>query len=108
MCLTFLSIICNSDSDHPASICEKVKHIGPVISVSLSKNGKLLASCSCEFVHITDVETGQTLRIIQQNDMILSVSLSADGKLLATSSADKTARIIDVATGKTLRTIHHK
>jgi WD40 repeat protein len=66
-----------------------INHNDRVSSVSLSADGKLLASHSNDgTTRITDIINGKSLQTIKSNDGFMSMSLSADGKLLANGSMD--------------------
>ena len=79
-------------------------HEGYVNSVSISADGKRLASGSDnETVRLWDTETGKEIqRFVGHEGSVRSVSLSADGKRLAYSSGDKTVRLWDTETGRLL------
>jgi len=79
-------------------------HEGYVNSVSISADGKRLASGSDDkTVRLWDTETGKEIqRFVGHEGSVRSVSLSADGKRLAYSSGDKTVRLWDTETGRLL------
>ena len=79
-------------------------HEGYVNSVSISADGKRLASGSNDkTARLWDTETGKEIqRFVGHEGSVRSVSLSADGKRLAYSSGDKTVRLWDTETGRLL------
>ena len=79
-------------------------HEGYVNSVSISADGKRLASGSNDkTARLWDTETGKEIqRFVGHEELVSSVSLSADGKRLAYSSGDKTVRLWDTETGRLL------
>lgn len=55
---------------------------------------------------IADFATGQIKRVLRgHRDVVDALALSADGRLLVSGSADKTIRLWDLATGRTVLTI---
>lgn len=48
---------------------------------------------------VTDIKTGQTIRIVNHEKGISSVAISNDGYKLATGSNDKKAKVIDILNG---------
>ncbi len=64
-------------------------------------------------VKIFAVENGEQVRDLGElhTDTVLGIDFSPDGKTLATSAADRIIRLVDVATGTTVRTLeghtHH-
>ena len=79
-------------------------HEGYVNSVSISADGKRLASGSNDkTARLWDTETGKEIqRFVGHEELVSSVSLSADGKRLASGSGDKTVRLWDTETGRLL------
>jgi len=79
-------------------------HEGYINSVSISADGKRLASGSNDkTARLWDTETGKEIqRFVGHEGSVRSVSLSADGKRLAYSSGDKTVRLWDTETGRLL------
>ncbi len=86
------------------SYLKVLRHGSAVASLSLSPDGKILASAGDDHtVKLWSVPGGQELLTLKgHTDAVLAVAFSPDGKLLATGSADKSARIWDVALRKTL------
>jgi WD40 repeat protein len=89
-----------------------------VNAVAFSHDGKLLATGSGEPSRTGEVKlwnpaTGALVRDLPNFhvDAVLAVEFSADDKYLATGAADKLARVIELATGKALRSFeghtHH-
>ena len=89
-----------------------------VTSLDFSTDGRLIAVGSGTAsrrgnVSILDVATGDVLWESERlhSDTVLSVRFSPGGRFLASGAADKTIRIIDVATGETIRALdghtHH-
>lgn len=64
-------------------------------------------------IKIVAVESGQVLRDFGEvhSDSVLGLAFSPDGRILASSAADKAIRLLDVASGKTIRSLeghtHH-
>ncbi|KAB8333481.1 WD40 repeat domain-containing protein [Scytonema tolypothrichoides VB-61278] len=83
------------------------KHTNPVISVSVSQDGKTLASASADgIIKLWDIFTGEEKTTdMGHNDPVSSVAFSPDGKTLASASWDKTIKLWDVATGKEKTTL---
>ena len=79
-------------------------HEGYINSVSISADGKRLASGSNDkTARLWDTETGKEIqRFVGHEELVSSVSLSADGKRLASGSGDKTVRLWDTETGRLL------
>jgi eukaryotic-like serine/threonine-protein kinase len=82
-------------------------HSNTISALSVSPNGKTLASASRdETVRIWDLESGRLLKTLTESHGHLnSVSFSKDGKLLATGSDAGLATVWDLASDKVLTTI---
>lgn len=66
-------------------------------SVAFSPDGKTIAVCERDTVHLFDVNTGKKLRTLNGHDgNIASVVFSPDGKRLATGSWDSTVLVWDL------------
>ena len=89
-----------------------------VNAVAFSPEGKLLATGGGApsrggEIELWDAATGRLVREVPNphTDAVLALEFSPDGKLLASGAADKMARILDVATGKIVRSFeghtHH-
>lgn len=77
-------------------------HRGPIHSLSLSQDGRILASGSADHtIKIWDLAAGKLLRTLEGHTAsVWSVALSQDGKTLVSGSQDRTIKIWDVETGK--------
>ena len=75
---------------------------GPVQSVNISSDGRLLATaCADGSIYLFDTRTHALLRLLRgHTDQVLAVVFSGDGQRLASGSWDGEIRLWDVATGK--------
>ncbi|MEI6426931.1 MAG: NB-ARC domain-containing protein [Pseudanabaena sp. ELA607] len=82
-------------------------HTNRVFSVSLSPNGKLLASASGDrLIKLWNSQTGKNLKTLHgHQSWVWKVVFSPDGKLLASGSYDRTIKIWDVQSGECLQTL---
>jgi WD40 repeat protein len=84
-------------------------HKSMVISLSFSKDGKLLATGGLDGQAIVwDVEKGTIIRKISSPDEsmpVFSVDISHDGKMLATADWGGFVTIFDIASGKVLQAV---
>jgi WD40 repeat protein len=60
-------------------------------------------SCSRSAIGLWDVETGESLRIMEVPDDVTSVAFAPDGQAVLSGSKDGILRLWDVATGRMLR-----
>ncbi|MDT9686483.1 hypothetical protein RND61_31120 [Streptomyces sp. TRM76323] len=78
-------------------------------SVAFSPDGRTLATggyLDHEAVRLWDVTTGEVVDTLTgHTEAVYSLAFSPDGRALATGSGDKTARVWDVATGRTRHTL---
>ncbi|MBN3908323.1 MAG: hypothetical protein HWQ35_17810 [Nostoc sp. NMS1] len=76
--------------------------ISRVFSISLSRNGRFLASSGDDqIIRIWDVNTGEPIKILKgHTSKVMSVVFSPDGQTIASCSEDKSIRIWDTCTGK--------
>jgi WD40 repeat protein/serine/threonine protein kinase len=82
-------------------------HRGPVRTVAIREDGKLLASGGEDgVVRIWDLASGALQRTLRGHQQaILSVAFNRDGTLLASGSADRTVRLWNVDDGTEVRTL---
>ena len=95
-------------------------HTKDVLAIAFSPDGTTLATGSWDkTARLWNVATGETIRTLTghtkpvasvavseaHTSAIRSVAFSPDGTTLATGSRDKTARLWNVATGETIRTL---
>src|SRR5262249_19711847 len=85
------------------------------LKVSLSADGKLLASCGSNFdgddrsgfIQLWDTATSKELRRLDVQEIrrfgIVNIALSPDGKLLAIGDAGAAIRLLETETGKQVR-----
>ena len=82
-----------------------VGHQGPISQISLSPNGKLLASCSFDkCVKIWDSGSGSFIKNMRgHSSSIYRICWCANSKFLASVGKDSTLKVWDVSTGKLFR-----
>ncbi len=80
-------------------------HSKTVVSIAVSKDGKLLATGSADnAIIIWDANTYQLIRKIElHKGQVTTLDFSPDGKFLVSGSTDKSLRLWDVATGNETR-----
>jgi len=80
-------------------------HAAPVLSVSLSADGRWVLSACYGALQLWEVATGRCVRTFEgHTGLVPSVSLSADGRWALSGGHDKTLRLWEVATGQCVRT----
>jgi WD40 repeat protein/transcriptional regulator with XRE-family HTH domain len=79
-------------------------HTGPVWGVSLSSNGRLLASGGADrTVRLWDTRTGQVQSVLHDHaGAVVQTSISADGRLAASVARDGAVRVWEVRSGHCL------
>jgi WD40 repeat protein len=83
----------------------QVGHLGPVISVAFSPDGKYILSCSYDkTIKLWDIATGRESRTFSDTTIVDSVAFSPDGKYILSCSDDNTIKLWDIATGREIRT----
>jgi serine/threonine protein kinase len=86
----------------PRSFALLAGHTGNISSLSISPDGKFLASASADkTIKVWDIATGQLkMTLTNHLDFVTSVRYSPDGKLLASGSFDRSVKLWDTATGQ--------
>ncbi len=97
---------------------KRIKKIAPdkrVFDVSFSADGRQIATGAEDGAYIYEVSDGQEVYAFPHTSMVGLVALSPDGRYLATASKSRRdqpdldrARVIDVASGKTLVEIRNR
>ncbi|OAG06628.1 putative WD-repeat protein [Paraphaeosphaeria sporulosa] len=81
-------------------------HSDSVSVIAFSRDGKLLASASCETVRVWDTATGALMKTFQCNSVhIRVIAFSPDGKLLASAQEDMAVKLWNTDTGAVLQTL---
>lgn len=77
---------------------------GYLNAVTFSRDGKLLASASCDnMARIWEVATGKALHVLEgHRGFVNAIAFFPDGKRIVTGGEDGTMRVWDVATGEQL------
>lgn len=84
-------------------IFEPIKHDSDITSMALNMNGDLIATGSIDTevrIFLLPSEKQLPIPAILHDNAVTAVTFSKDGKLLATGSTDRTAKVVDVNTGK--------
>ena len=89
------------------SLAAIAAHEGRVLGVSVSPDGKRLATAGADGIaRLWDAATGKLLATFAGHGAaVWGAVFSPDGARLATASEDKTVKVWDAATGKVLRTL---
>lgn len=84
-------------------------HAGPVLSVAVSGDGKVVVSGSADgTARIWDATTGQEkLTLTGHTGTVTAVAISADGQRVVTAGNDRTVKVWDVPTGQVLTLVGH-
>jgi WD40 repeat protein len=84
---------------------QMIGHVGEVLSVAYSPDGKTALSGSADTrLFLWDLSTGKTLRQFSgHSDWVQSVAFSPDGKTALSGSADHSVILWDIATGAVIR-----
>ena len=101
------NLIISSSHDGTIQMCDAITgelvrsiyhHIGKVISLSLSPNGKFLASggSSSGLIVVSDVETGQQVAAFQGSSSLLDIKWDRSGRYIAICFNDSNVAIIPV------------
>ena len=86
------------------------EHADPIISVAFGFNNKCLLIGLKSEVRLFDLinnKITKTLICEDSTDSLTSVALSSDSKYVITGSQDRTARLWDLKTGKTVKILRH-
>jgi eukaryotic-like serine/threonine-protein kinase len=79
------------------------EHTQEILSIALSANGQILASCSLDgTIKLWDVQKGNLLHTLS---LASSMALSADGRILASGSSNEEISLWNVQTGSHFSTI---
>jgi WD40 repeat protein len=80
----------------------------PYFTVTLSPDGKHLATANIGTVQVLEVNSGKTVATLPGVlHMASHLAFSADGQRLAASYWDGTVKVWEIKSGKTLHTFHH-
>jgi hypothetical protein len=83
-------------------------HLGPVLSVSFSHDGRWLATGCGHAAYVWDPVSARKRAFLRHGSAVSSVVFSPDGRWLATGSDDGSVRIWDVAGGEERLSLPHK
>ena len=81
-----------------------VAHRDLIHAVTVSPDGKLLATCSYDrLIKLWDIKSGALLRELKEHsDAVFDVKFHPRGRLLASCAADRTVKVWDITTGHRL------
>ncbi|MFG6094834.1 WD40 repeat domain-containing protein [Leptothoe sp. ISB3NOV94-8A] len=84
-----------------------ITYKGWLTAMSFSTDGAYLAIVLDHLFKVIDVSTGKEFAAVQHQGIVQKTCFSPDGTHLAAVSIDKAIKIVEVATGKTIRTLAH-
>lgn len=85
-----------------------IKHNDRVLSVSFSKDGRLIASGSGDgVIRIWETTTGVEIAQMAHKDAVISLLFSPDGKLVISGSWDGTVRVWDIVAKEEIVSMRH-
>jgi WD40 repeat protein len=77
-----------------------LKGNGPIAGVAFSPDGKSIATCAGNAIHVWDASSGNESQVMKMHEgEVYSIAFSPDGKRIA-SGGGQTVRVWDVANGK--------
>ncbi|MBT9314031.1 WD40 repeat domain-containing protein [Leptothoe spongobia] len=82
-----------------------INYTGRFTAMAFANDGHYLAVVVDSSVKVIDVSTGQDVATVQHQGPLRSTCFSPDGTHLAMVSVAKAVKIVEVATGKTIRTL---
>lgn len=75
--------------------------------ITVSPDGKILASSTHDIIHLWNLETGKKQRTLSgHRNWVSALAISPDGQTLASASLDRTIKLWSLETGKLLKTLY--
>ncbi|WP_073071123.1 WD40 repeat domain-containing protein [Phormidesmis priestleyi] len=75
--------------------------------ITVSPDGKILASSTHDIIHLWNLETGKKQRTLSgHRDWVSALAISPDGQTLASASLDRTIKLWNLETGQLLKTLY--
>jgi hypothetical protein len=83
-------------------------HLAPLTALAFSADGKRLASADALVLAVWNTETGKPLYTLHDQPDVHHIAFAPDGKSMVVAGSNRSAQLLDVATGRKLHTIDHR
>jgi WD40 repeat protein len=80
----------------------------PIFKIAYNSEGNRIATATAGVAQVWDAASGKLLQTVTHGNLVFGIAFSPDGQRLATASADSSARVWDISSGRELFRLHKK